>query len=87
MGALREIKARSTTTLSAGDILTLLRHHDIPCSIDSFAAKGWTVRLGDPTKGFYAQQGRFSTLDAAARWLLDEARRQFPGAMRGRDQG
>jgi hypothetical protein len=82
MGALRDIKARSTTTLSAGDILTLLRHHDIPCSIDSFAAKGWTVRLGDPTKGFYAQQGRFSTLDAAANWLLEEARRQYPGALR-----
>jgi hypothetical protein len=65
----------------AGDILTLLRHHDIPCSIDSFAEKGWTARLGDPSKGFYAQQSYFRTLDAAAHWLLEEARRQYPDAM------
>jgi hypothetical protein len=77
----RETKARSATRLSAGDILTLLRHHDIPCSIDSFAAKGWTVRLGDPGRGFYAQEGRFPTIEAAANWLLEEARRQYPGAM------
>ena len=84
--AIRDTKARSTTRLSAGDILTLLRHHDIPCSIDSFAAKGWTVRLGDPTKGFYAQEGRFPTIDAAANWLLEEARRQYPGAMPDKDR-
>jgi hypothetical protein len=79
--AIRDAKARGATRLSAGDILTLLRHHDIPCSIDSFAAKGWTVRLGDPARGFYAQQGRFPTIDDAANWLLEEARRQYPDAM------
>jgi hypothetical protein len=67
--------------VTAGEILTLLRQHDIPCSIDSFAAKGWTARLGDPAKGFYAQQGRFPTLEAAATWLLEEARRQYPDAV------
>jgi hypothetical protein len=79
----RRIKTRRTTSIHAGDILTLLRHHDIPCSIDSFAAQGWTAKLGDPTKGFYAQQGRFHTIDAAARWLLDEARRHYPNVMPG----
>jgi hypothetical protein len=75
-------KAAGTTGLSAGDILTLLRHHDIPCSIDSFAEMGWTAKLGDPARGgFYAQQSRFPTLDAAASWLLEEARRQYPGAL------
>jgi hypothetical protein len=82
-GKADSIKADSTTGLSAGDILTLLRHHDIPCSIDSFAEMGWTAKLGDPAKGFYAQQSRFPTLDAAASWLLDEARRQYPGALPG----
>ncbi len=73
--------------VSAGDILTLLRHRDIPCSIDSFAAKGWTARLGDPARGgFYAQQSRFPTIDAAANWLLEEARRQYPGAMPGTER-
>jgi hypothetical protein len=68
---------------SAGDILTRLRHHNIPCSIDSFAVKGWTAKLGDPANGFYAQQSGFRTLDAAANWLLEEAKRQYPGAMSG----
>jgi hypothetical protein len=81
--ATRDTKARGTADIRAGDILTLLRHHDIPCSIDSFAAKGWTAKLGDPEKGFYAQQGRFPTIDAAANWLLEEARRQYPGTMPG----
>lgn len=67
--------------LSAGDILTLLRQLNIPCSIDSFSELGWTAKLGSPEVGFYAQQSRFPTLDAAAQWLLDEARRQYPGAM------
>ena len=73
--------------LSAGDILTLLRQHNIPCSIDSFSELGWTAKLGSPEVGFYAQQSRFATLDAAANWLLDEARRQFPDAMRGAMSG
>ena len=77
------MKARGTTNIRAGDILTLLRHHDIPCSIDSFGAQGWTAKLGDPTKGFYAQQGRFRTIDAAATWLLEEAKRHYPDAMPG----
>jgi hypothetical protein len=78
-----DTKAQRATTLSAGDILTLLRQHDIPCSIDSFSEMGWTAKLGGPEKGFYAQQSRFPTLDAAASWLLEEARRHFPGAMTG----
>lgn len=68
---------RDTTGLRGGEILTLLRHYDIPCSVDSFSPHGWTARLGDPARGFYAQQGRFGTLDAAARWLLEEARRHY----------
>jgi hypothetical protein len=64
--------------VNAGEILTLLREHDIPCSIDSFAATGWSAKLGDPAQGFYAQQARFPTLEAAASWLLEEARRQYP---------
>jgi hypothetical protein len=72
-------QSRENPTLRAGQILSVLRRRDITCSIDSFGAKGWTARLGDPGKGFYAQQGRFLTLDAAAHWLLEEARRQFPG--------
>jgi hypothetical protein len=82
----RDTRSRGARRVSAGDILTLLRHHDIPCSLDSFAAKGWTARLGDPTNGFYAQQSRFPTIDAAANWLLEEARRQYPRAMPGRER-
>lgn len=78
----KRMKARGASRLRAGEILNLLRHHDIPCSIDSFSAQGWTVRLGDPARGFYAQQGRFPTLDAAANWLLEEARRYYPDALR-----
>ena len=78
LAIIRDTKAHRTTSISAGDILTLLRHHNIPCSIDSFAAKGWTAKLGDPEHGFYAQQSRFRTIDDAATWLLEEARRQFP---------
>jgi len=78
---IKRIKARGTTRLRGGAILTLLRDHDISCSIDSFSAQGWTAKLGDPTKGFYAQQARFRTLDAAAAWLLAEARRHYPDAI------
>jgi hypothetical protein len=81
LAIIRDTKAHRTKSISAGDILTLLRHHNIPCSIDSFSAKGWTAKLGDPTKGFYAQQSRFHSIDAAANWLLEEARRQYPGAL------
>jgi hypothetical protein len=83
LAIIRDAKADGATSLSAGDILTLLRHHNIPCSIDSFAAKGWTAKLGDRAKGFYAQQSRFRTIDAAATWLLEEAKRQYPGALPG----
>jgi hypothetical protein len=86
LATIRDTRTRGTTRLSAGDILALLRHHDIPCSIDSFAAKGWTVRLGDPARGFYAQQGRFPTIDAAADWLLEEAHRQYSGAIPGSER-
>ena len=71
------VKAGGRTSIRGGEILTLLRHHDIPCSIDSFGAKGWTAKLGDPAGGFYAQQGRFNTIDAAANWLFEEARRRY----------
>jgi hypothetical protein len=83
LAIIRDTKAGDTTRLSAGEILTLLRRHDIDCSIDSFSAKGWTARLCDPATGFYAQQGRFHTMDAAANWLLEEATRHCPGAMPG----
>jgi hypothetical protein len=78
-----ERRGKKVLLPSPGDILTLLRHLNIPCSIDSFAAQGWTAKLGDPAKGFYAQQSRFRTIDAAAHWLLEEAKRQYPGAMLG----
>jgi hypothetical protein len=76
-GATSRTRRRGATSLHAGDILTLLRQHDIPCSIDSFAQQGWTAKLGDPAHGFYAQQGRFATIDAAATWLLAEARHHY----------
>jgi hypothetical protein len=79
--AARYLEAQGTAGLRAGEVLTLLRNYDIPCSIDSFEAKGWTAKLGDPAKGFYAQQSRFPTIDAAANWLLEEARRQYPKAI------
>jgi hypothetical protein len=62
--------------LSAGHLLVVLRRSQIPCSIDSFSAEGWTARLGDPAKGPYSQQGCFRTRDAAAAWLLEEAQRR-----------
>jgi hypothetical protein len=68
-------RRRSATSTRPGDILGLLRRHGIPCWIDSFAAQGWTAKLGDPANGFYAQQSRFRTIDDAANWLLAEARR------------
>jgi hypothetical protein len=67
--------------VSAGEILTLLREHGIPCSIDAFAATGWSAKLGEPGHGFYAQQSRFPTFEAAAGWLLEEARRQYPDVL------
>jgi len=66
--------------ISAGQLLVALRRHQIPCSIDSLSAGGWTARLGDPGKGPYSQQGCFPTRDAAAAWLLEEAERRIgPG--------
>jgi hypothetical protein len=62
--------------ISAGHLLVVLRRHQIPCSIDSLSAGGWTARLGDPAKGPYSQQGCFRTRDAAAAWLLEEAERR-----------
>jgi hypothetical protein len=70
--------------LSAGHLLVLLRRHQVPCSIDSFSANGWTARLGDPVKGPYSQQGNFRTRGAAAEWLLDEAERRGAIAVTGR---
>ena len=67
---------RQTARISAGPLLMVLRRHQIPCSIDSLSASGWTARLGDPSKGPYSQQGYFRTLDAAAEWLLEEAERR-----------
>jgi hypothetical protein len=62
--------------ISAGHLLVVLRRNQIPCSIDSLSASGWTARLGDPAKGPYSQQGCFRSRDAAAAWLLEEARRR-----------
>jgi hypothetical protein len=62
--------------ISAGHLLVVLRRHQIPCSIDSLSAGGWTARLGDPGNGRYAQQGCFPSRDAAAAWLLEEAERR-----------
>lgn len=61
---------------SAGHLLLVLRRHQIPCSIDSFSASGWTARLGDPANGAYSQQGNFRSHHAAAQWLLEEAERR-----------
>jgi len=68
---------------SAGQLLVVLRRHQIPCSIDSFSARGWTARLGDPAKGAYSQQGYFRTHHAAAEWLLEEAERRGAVARTG----
>ena len=65
-----------TARISAGPLLVMLRRHQIPCSIDSLSANGWTAKLGDPSNGLYSQQGYFRTLDAAAEWLLEEAERR-----------
>jgi hypothetical protein len=62
--------------ISAGHLLVVLRRHQIPCSIDSLSAGGWTARLGDPANGPYSQQGCFRTRDDAAAWLLEEAERR-----------
>jgi len=62
--------------ISAGHLLVVLRRYQIPCSIDSLSASGWTARLGDPAKGPYSQQGCFRSRDAAAAWLLEEAQRR-----------
>jgi hypothetical protein len=68
---------------SAGHLLVALRRHQIPCSIDSFSASGWTARLGDPAKGPYSQQGYFRTHHDAAAWLLEEAERRGAVAVIG----
>jgi len=69
---------------SAGHLLVVLRRHQIPCSIDSFSARGWTARLGDPAKGPYSEQVYFRTHHAAAEWLLEEAERLGAVARAGR---
>lgn len=66
----------TTAHINAGHLLVVLRRHQIPCSIDSFSADGWTARLGDPAKGPYSQQGYFCSRQAAAAWLLEEAERR-----------
>jgi hypothetical protein len=77
---------RQTARISAGPLLVVLRRHQIPCSIDSLSANGWTARLGDPSNGPYSQQGYFRTLDAAAEWLLEEAERRGLVAVSGGGQ-
>jgi hypothetical protein len=62
--------------ISAGHLLVVLRRYQIPCSIDSLSAGGWTARLGDPATGPYSQRGYFRTRNAAAAWLLEEAERR-----------
>ena len=68
---------------SAGHLLVVLRRRQIPCSIDSFSDRGWTVRLGDPARGPYSQQGYFRTHHAAAEWLLEEVERRGAVARTG----
>jgi hypothetical protein len=43
--------------------------------------KGWTAKLGDPAKGFTLSKAASLQSDAATNWLLEEARRYYPGAM------
>jgi hypothetical protein len=68
--------AAKPARISAGRLLVVFRRCQIPCSIDSLSASGWTARLGDPANGPYSQQGCFPTRDAAAAWLLEEAERR-----------
>ena len=75
---------RTRARISAGHLLVALRRHNIPCSIDSLTANGWTARLGDPATGPYSQHGYFQTREAAADWLLDEAERCGAVAVTGR---
>jgi len=77
---------RQAARISAGRLLLVLRRHQIPCSIDSLSANGWTARLGDPSNGPYSQQGYFRTLDAAAEWLLEEAERRGLVVVSGGDE-
>ena len=69
--------------ISAGHLLIVLRRYQIPCSIDSLSASGWTARLGDPAKGPSFQRGCFRTRDAAAAWLLEEAERAVERGSQG----
>ena len=85
-GAQDHTTGRQTARLSAGPLLIALRRHQIPCSIDSLCANGWTARLGNPSEGPYSQQGYFRTLDAAAEWLLEEAERRGLVAVSGDGQ-
>jgi hypothetical protein len=82
-GPQRDTTAPQAARFSAGQLLVVLRRHQIPCSIDSFSARGWTARLGDPAQGAYSQQGYFRTHHAAAEWLLDEAERRGAVARTG----
>ena len=75
-GPQHRTKTPTPARISAGHLLVVLRRHQIPCSIDSLSAGGWTARLGDPAGGPYSQQGCFSTRDAAAAWLLEELERR-----------
>jgi len=77
---------RQTARISAGPLVVILRRHQIPCSIDSLSASGWTARLGDPSNGQYSQHGYFRTMDAAAEWLLEEAERRGLVAVSGDGQ-
>jgi len=80
------VTARGTSSVRASDIFALLHHHEIRCSVDSFSGSAWTAKLGDPSKGCVAEQGGFRTIDDAANWRLDEARRRYPDAMPGGHQ-
>jgi hypothetical protein len=75
-----------SSRIGAGHLLLVLRRNQVPCSIDSFSASGWTARLGDPGKGPYSQRGCFDTRQAAAEWLLAEVERRGAVAMTGGDQ-
>jgi hypothetical protein len=84
MGTQEQQTDHTRARITAGHLLVVLRRHNIPCSIDSLTANGWTARLGDPANGRYSQQGYFPTMNAAAVWLLEEAERVGAVAVSGR---
>lgn len=60
-------------------VLQALYASEINASISCFWDAGWDVKLGDELNGFKAERTfENSELDAAAVWLVSEAKRAFP---------